>query len=59
MLAVLLDHLFDQGFIMINTCSATISTPMGPSEIDALVNAFESGFRLLSAARPALTGASS
>jgi len=59
MLAVLLDHLFDQGFIMINTCSATLSSPMGPSEIDALVNAFESGLRLLSAARPVSAGACS
>ena len=59
MMKRLLDHLFDQGFMMINTCSATISTPMSPLEIDALVNAFESGFRLLSAAQPVLAGASS
>lgn len=43
-LKLLLDHLFDEGFLMINTCSATISTPMGESEIDALVAALESGF---------------
>ena len=45
-LTVLLDHLFDAGFMMINTCSATISTPMGESEIDGLVEALAAGFRL-------------
>ena len=39
------DHLFAEGFMMINTCSATLSTPMTESEIDALIAAFESGFR--------------
>ncbi len=43
-LKVLLDHLFDEGFMMINTCSATISTPMGEPEIDSLVAALGSGF---------------
>ena len=43
----LLDHLFEQGFMMINTCSATISTAMTEAEIDALVAAFESGFALI------------
>ncbi len=42
-LATLLDHLFSEGFIMINTCSATLSTPMTEIEIDALVAAMESG----------------
>ncbi len=45
----LLDHLFDEGFMMINTCAATISTPMGESEIDALVAAMERGFAELAA----------
>lgn len=42
-LATLLDHLFDEGFMMINTCSASLSTAMGESEIDALVAAVETG----------------
>ncbi len=42
-LSVLLEHLFDEGFMMINTCSATVSTPMTETEIDALVAAFEVG----------------
>jgi glutamate-1-semialdehyde 2,1-aminomutase len=46
-LAVLIEHLWDEGFIMINTLSATISTPMGEEEIDALVAATERGFRKL------------
>ncbi len=49
-LALLLDHLFDAGFIMINTCSATLSTPMTEAEIDALVGAFETGFAKIVAA---------
>ncbi len=43
-LTQLLDHLFDRGFLMINTCTAALSTVMGEAEIDALVSALESGF---------------
>ena len=43
-LKVLLDHLYDEGFLMINTCSAALSTPMTESDIDALVSAVKSGF---------------
>ena len=43
-LNVLLDHLFEQGFLMINTCSATMSTAMGEAEIVSLVEALETGF---------------
>jgi glutamate-1-semialdehyde 2,1-aminomutase len=42
-LKLLLTHLFNEGFIMINTCSATISTPMSEAEIDALVASMEQG----------------
>ena len=44
-LNVLLDHLFDAGLIMINTCSATISTAMSEAEIDALIAAMRSGLQ--------------
>ncbi len=47
LLKILLDHLFAAGLMMINTCTATLSTPMGESEIDTLVGALEEGFRLL------------
>jgi glutamate-1-semialdehyde 2,1-aminomutase len=46
-LTALLDHLFESGFIMINTCSATTSTAMGEEEIDALVDAMTEGFKKL------------
>ena len=43
----LLDHLFDEGFLMINTCSAVLSTVMSEVEIDRLVAAMERGFQKL------------
>ncbi len=46
-LKILLDHLYDEGFLMINTCSAALSTPMTETEIDALVNAVKSGLQQL------------
>ena len=46
-LTMLLDHLFDAGFLMINTCSAALSTPMTETEIDALVSAIKTGFQKL------------
>lgn len=49
-LSFMLDHLFDSGFITINTCAFTMSTAMGEAEIDALVEAIEIGFRRLAAA---------
>lgn len=48
-LRLLLEHLFAEGFIMINTGSATISTPMGEAEIDALVAAMERGLAKVAA----------
>ena len=39
LLGVLLESLFEDGFLMINTCSATISTVMTETEIDLLVEA--------------------
>lgn len=50
-LSFMLDHLANSGFITINTCAFTMSTPMGESEIDALVEAIEIGFRKLAAGR--------
>lgn len=46
-LKTLLDHMFDEGFVLINTCSATLSTPMTESEIDALVAGYKRGFEKL------------
>jgi len=47
-LKVLLDHLFEHGCVMINTCTAALSTPMGEAEIDHLVGAMESGLAKIS-----------
>ncbi len=44
-LGIMLDHLFDSGFLMINTCSLTTSTVMGEAEVDGLVEAMRHGFR--------------
>ncbi|RLA12384.1 MAG: aspartate aminotransferase family protein, partial [Gammaproteobacteria bacterium] len=44
-LKVLLDHLFDNGIMMINTCSGTLSTVMTEKEVDILVDAMLGGFR--------------
>ena len=43
-LVVLLDHLFDEGFLMINTCAAVMATTIHNTEIDALVAALKTGF---------------
>jgi glutamate-1-semialdehyde 2,1-aminomutase len=48
---LLLDHLFASGFVMINTCSAALSTPMGESEVDALIAAFAEGFAKLQSSK--------
>ena len=40
--------LFDQGFIMINTCSGTLSTAMGEAEIDRFAETLLDGLRLVS-----------
>jgi len=49
-LGIMLDHLFESGFIVINTCSIATSTVMGESEVDALVEAVSAGLRKVAAA---------
>jgi glutamate-1-semialdehyde 2,1-aminomutase len=53
MTKVLLDHMFDNGFIMIETCSGTLSTAMTEHEIDRLAEELLVGFRKLRALVPA------
>lgn len=43
-LARLVDHMFAEGFMMINTCSATTSTVMTETEVDSFVAAVAEGF---------------
>ncbi len=47
--AAMLDHLFDNGIMMINTCSGTLSTAMTEREIDTLAEVMLSGFRKIRA----------
>jgi glutamate-1-semialdehyde 2,1-aminomutase len=42
---VLLNHMFDNGFMLINSCSGALSTPMTEKEIDCLVEEMLIGFR--------------
>jgi glutamate-1-semialdehyde 2,1-aminomutase len=46
-LKVLLNHMLDEGIILINSCSAALSTPMTEEDVDALVSAFRGGFKKL------------
>lgn len=41
----LLEHLLEEGFIMINTCSAAVSTAMSEDDIDGLIEAMRGWFR--------------
>jgi glutamate-1-semialdehyde 2,1-aminomutase len=43
-LVVLLDHLFDEGFLMINTCAAVMATTLTNDHIDSLVASLNGGF---------------
>ena len=46
---LLLDHLFDNGMMLINTCSGALSTVMTTREIDSLAEAMLGGFRKIKA----------
>jgi len=43
--AMLLDHLFENGFILMNTCSGALSTAMTQKHVDMLAEALLTGFR--------------
>lgn len=47
--AILLNHLFDNGIMMINTCSGTLSTVMTEKEIGILVDTILVGFKKVKA----------
>jgi glutamate-1-semialdehyde 2,1-aminomutase len=49
-LRTLLAHLSEEGFVLINSGSSALSTPMGEAEVDALVDAMRSGFERVAAA---------
>jgi glutamate-1-semialdehyde 2,1-aminomutase len=50
----LLNHLFDNGIMLINTCSGTLSTPMTQNEIDTLTESLRGGFQKIKAMRSEL-----
>ena len=43
----LIDYLYDNGFMMINTCSAALSTVLGEAEVDQMVEVLAQGFEKL------------
>ncbi len=43
-IAFLVNHLYDNGFMMINTCSAALSTVLAESEVDLMVDCLAEGF---------------
>ena len=45
LLNALLDYLFDNGIMMINTCTGALSTAMTEKEIDISIDIFLDGFR--------------
>jgi glutamate-1-semialdehyde 2,1-aminomutase len=53
-LKLLLDHLFEQGLMMINTCSVMLSTAMTEKEIMILVKHLTSGFEKVIEQYPSL-----
>lgn len=48
-LKMFLDHMFEAGFILINSGSVAMSTPMTTTEVDALIDALRSGFARIAA----------
>jgi glutamate-1-semialdehyde 2,1-aminomutase len=48
-LKALLNHMFDAGFILINSGAVALSTPMTMTEIDGFIDALRSGFTKLAA----------
>ncbi|MBC8370318.1 MAG: aspartate aminotransferase family protein [Planctomycetes bacterium] len=44
MIKMQLDHMFESGFIMLNTCAGVLSTAMTETEVDAFVDAMAAGF---------------
>ena len=52
LLNALLDYLFDNGIMMINTCTGALSTAMTENEIDISIEIFLNGFRKI---KPLLT----
>jgi glutamate-1-semialdehyde 2,1-aminomutase len=46
-IATLVDHMYDHGFMMINTCSGALSTALTETEVDQMVAALKTGLELV------------
>lgn len=55
LIRALLEHAYEEGIILIGTCSGTLSTPMRQGEIDRLTDVLLSGFRKIKAMPGAIT----
>lgn len=55
LIRVLLDYCFDEGIILIGTCSGTLSTPMTSREIDTLTSVLLGGFNRLKSMKQELS----
>ena len=47
-IAFLVNYMYDHGFMMINTCSAALSTVLTETEVDQMVETLATGFEVLS-----------
>jgi len=55
LIRALLEHAYEEGIILIGTCSGSLSTPMCQREIDRLTDVLMSGFRKIKAMPGAIT----
>jgi len=55
---VFLDYMFDNGIMMINTASGTLSTPMSEAEVDTLAEVMLGAFRAVRESMPQAAAAS-
>ncbi len=46
-IAFLVNYLYDHGFMMINTCSAALSTALTEAEVDQLADTFEAALQAM------------
>jgi glutamate-1-semialdehyde 2,1-aminomutase len=54
--AVVVDHLFAHGILLINTCTGALSTPMTENEIDRLADVMFDGLRAAARVEPPAAG---
>ncbi len=55
LIRALIEHVLEEGILLIGTCSGTLSTPMNQPEIDRLTDVLLSGFRKIKAMQTELS----